>query len=116
MRKYIFVTHIDVRERAGDIEVTYHCNYFSRVDNLLEDFLVTQLSGEEPTTECNELARTIERLKLVSRFNPQRKYKMSVVVFSDDREDFADEVVELVNQDDEETIKMIRNSDDTRDL
>lgn len=113
MKKYIFVTHVDLIEISSDeFKPEFHCNYYSRVDDLLQEFLVSQLADEEPSSECQELARTLNQLGLVSRFNPQKSYKMSIVVFDDDDNSDA-EIIEMIEKQDPSTIQMIRKSGDT---
>lgn len=117
MIKYIFITHIDIREVApNEYDCYYHCNYYCRVDDLLEEFMVSQLAGEPPPRECQELATSIQHLSMVSRYNPQKKYKMSIVIFEDDQEDVVNDIIKLVDEQHAPTIKMIRRSGDTQDL
>jgi hypothetical protein len=115
--KYIFITHVDFIEVASDqYETEYHCNYYCRVDDLLEEFLMTQLADEEPSEECRELSRTINQLTLVSRFNPQRRYKMSIVIFDEDQQSIVPDILKQLDDQCEPTIKMIRQSGDTKDI
>ena len=114
--KYIFITHRDVVEHPNDVELTYHCNYYKRVDELLEEYLVSKLADESPSEECSEFAKTIDHFSLVSRFNPQRDYRMSIVIFEEDQESIVTDLLQQIDEQHGPTIKMIRESGDTKKL
>jgi hypothetical protein len=117
MLKYIFITHVQHIEVASDdYQSTFHCNYYKRVDDILEGFTVSQLSDEAPSKECKELADTITQLGCVSRFNPLKNYKMSTVIFTDDQIGIVDDLLIQMDNQCQSTIKMIRKSPDTQPL
>ena len=117
MLKYIFITHVIFIEKSTDeFEVEYHCNYYCRVDDLLENLTMSELADDPPSGECKELASTVQKLGLVARCNPQKKYKMSVVVFEDQDQSVVDDLLKQIDKQDCRTIKMIRKSGDTFDL
>lgn len=117
MMKYMFITHVELVETSTDeFEPIFHCNYHARVDDLLEEFLVAQLADEEPPEPCQELARVYTSLGLVSRFNPHKKYKVSIIVFEDDQQEIVDDLLRLVEEQNGPTIQMIRKSGDNQYL
>ncbi len=116
MKKYIFITHVEMVEVATEeFRPEYYCNYYRRVDDLLQEFMVAQLADDEPSKECTELSRIVNQLSLVSRFNPHKNYRMSVVVFDDD-DDTDKEITALMDEQHAPTIKMIRKSGDTHKI
>lgn len=117
MLKYIFITHVTIVELAStEYEPTYHCNYCKRVDDILEEYTMSELAAAAPTEECKELADTIYRLELVSRLNPQKRYKLSTVIFPEDQEAMVNDLLKRMDDQCQATIKMIRKSGDTKCL
>lgn len=117
MMKYMFITHVELVETTSEqFEPIFYCNYHARVDDLLEEFLVAQLADEEPPEPCQELTRAYTALSLVSRYNPHKKYKVSVIVFDDDQQEVVNDILQLVEEQNGPTIQMIRKSGDTQDL
>jgi hypothetical protein len=117
MLKYIFITHVNFIEKSTDeYETIYHCNYHCRVDDLLENLTMSELADDPPSPECKELASTVQKLGLVSRFNPAKKYKMSIIVFEDDEQAMVNDLLKQIDDQFGPTIKMIRKSGDSFDL
>lgn len=114
--KYVFITTAEPISHGTDVKIEYYCNFIKRVDDLLEEYLMSKLSNTEPSSECSAFARTIEKLKLTSRFNPQRNYAMSVIVFDEDEQSHVNAIIDQLDQQHEGTIKMIRESGDTMKL
>lgn len=117
MLKYVFITHVTFREVACDeYELTYHCNYYKRVDDILEEFTMSQLADEAPSEECKELADSVSKLSLVSRLNPHKEYKMSTVIFPDEQKAIVKDLLKQMDDQCQSTIKMIRKSGDTQKI
>tara|TARA_B100000929_G_C15496517_1_gene416149 strand:- start:316 stop:666 length:351 start_codon:yes stop_codon:yes gene_type:complete len=115
--KYIFITSVEMKEIGIDeYEPDFHCHVAERVDQLLEEYTMSVLADEKPSGNVRNISAVIQHLQMAARFNPQRDYKLSVVIFEDEDQEVVDHIIQQMDKGDTETIKMIRRSGDTRKL